>query len=204
MSARRSVGSRRSQRSTSISRASSSRASTRPSSRSSIRPSSRTSTSPSSRQSTVQIEESKPPEAAPIEEEKEDLRLVPHSPGRWTKKEIHFENFDPASKTITFRAGLFGAFALIVPRYQQFPFKSWQMRPGADGAQTVMLSLDVKHTKLDFEVSPQGIKCGIYLKTKSFLVELIPIVKEYATLEEVQTVSCHYSKRAFKTPSKLR
>lgn len=90
---------------------------------------------------------------------------------------------------MTFRFGAFGVFGLYCSRYQNFPFKSWKIWPSSDDPKVIFLSLEVKYTTMEFEVTGEGIKCGIYVKTKSFLTELVPVVKVHSDLEEVKKVS---------------
>lgn len=117
--------------------------------------------------------------------EDEHLELLPHFPGKWTKKHIHCENFDSNSNTITFKAGLFGNFGLFTSKYVNFPYKHWKIIPNI-AEQEVLITLEVKYTTVEFLVTSKGFKVGLYLKTKSFLTELVPIISEFVTFKKLQ------------------
>lgn len=118
----------------------------------------------------------------------EHLELVPHFPGKWTKKHVHCESYDPNTKNITFKAGLFGNFGLFTSKYVNFPFKSWKIWPNKNEQESkeVMVTLEIKYTKVEFKVTSKGYKVGIYLKTKSFLTELVPIISEFVSFQKLK------------------
>lgn len=142
----------------------------------------------SRKQSQMHIEPKPEPEKP-----KEELKLIPHTPGKWSSKEVHCIEFDSANNSISFKAGKFGIFAFYIDRYSNLPFKGWTIKPETDITQKVLLSIELQHTKIDFEVTSEGIKCGIYVKTKSFMSELVPVVKEYADLSDVKRVLKSYN-----------
>lgn len=115
--------------------------------------------------------------------------MVPHKQGKWTTKDIHYVNYDVNSKTITFKAGIFGTFGLYISKYVNFPFNNWSITPKqVDEEIIIVFTLEIKYTTLEFQVSSKGFKVGAFLKTKSFLTELVPIVKEYKSFNELKEV----------------
>lgn len=120
--------------------------------------------------------------------------MIPHAQGKWTTKDIHCVNYDANSKTITFKAGIFGTFGLYMSKYVNCPFKSWDITPKLiDEEMIILLTLEIKYTTLEFQVSSKGFKVGAFLKTKSFLTELVPIVTEYKSFNELKEVLSFFS-----------
>ncbi|XP_063708887.1 trichohyalin-like [Culicoides brevitarsis] len=117
-------------------------------------------------------------------EEEEELTLIPHFPGKWSKKHVHCESFDPVTKIITFKSGCFGNFGLFTSKYVNFPFKNWKIVPNE---QEVTVTLEVKYTTVEFKISSKGFKAGIFLKTKSFLTELVPIITDFVPFQQLTT-----------------
>lgn len=115
----------------------------------------------------------------------EHLELIAHFPGKWTKNHIHCESFDANTKTISFKAGLFGNFGLLTTKYVNFPYKCWRISPKID-EQEVTVALQVKYTTIEFQVTSKGFKVGIHLQTKSFMSDLVPIISEFVSFKVLQ------------------
>lgn len=113
--------------------------------------------------------------------EPENLALIPHAPGRWSDQGIHCCAYDETAKTVTFRSCSFGSFALHTEKYILFPLKKWTVKP-LNGHVEIML--ETQFTKVMLIVSSDGYKAGIYVKTKSFMEELVPVVNvEFVSLK---------------------
>lgn len=114
----------------------------------------------------------------------EPLLLISHFPGKWTKKHVHCESFDPTKNTITFKAGVFGYFGLFTSKYVNFPFKNWKIAPN-DDKDFVILTVEVKYTTVEFKISSKGYKVGLHLRTKSFMTELVPNISEFVSFQKL-------------------
>ncbi|XP_062565797.1 uncharacterized protein LOC134228052 [Armigeres subalbatus] len=98
-----------------------------------------------------------------------ELTKLPHSPGRWSTKLVHKQEYDPISRTVTIWTERLGVFGFAMEKYYNLPFKGWDLRRvGKISDLTtrvtlycVGMQLNINVTKsgyaLEFQANPQDI-----------------------------------------------
>lgn len=115
----------------------------------------------SSRDVEPQIIETKPtsvPTEIPVKPRRKKViyDLVPHAPGKWTSKDVYYQEFDSESNTLSFKIGKLGFFGFALPKYHNLPFKNWEMFPNKEKKNTVEFILTGKSIRLSIQITEEG------------------------------------------------
>lgn len=90
--------------------------------------------------------------------QKKKLCLIEHHKGKWTTKHIYKPSYDTETKTVTFYTGRLGSFALVIRKYCNLPFTSWEMFPVIESKtqRFVAMNIETQHFKIEFKITSDG------------------------------------------------
>ena len=166
-------------------------------SRSSVSPRRKSSKRISTSKSMVSFTVEEPDESEePVEPSKASLRLIPHTKGSWSTRDIYEPKYDPKTQTVTFFTGSLGTFGLATRKYCNLPLKSWEIFPSIENNENFIL-MKISTQKIVFEIkmSELGFTFGINTKKGLLLVTPNPL-----TLKDLKILMISMNLNIFPEP----
>lgn len=110
-----------------------------------------------------------------------ELKLIPHSKGKWRTKYIYNQSYDPETKVLTFYAGRLGTFGFATKKYFNCPFFSWELLPFVENKNDkfVMFYLVTSKVKLELKITESGYTFKIKEPGKTPVQEIVTPVKVF-------------------------
>lgn len=104
----------------------------------------------------------------------------------WSKQHVYDIKFNEEKQVINFRVGRALPIGLCAVRYNNLPFQTWEMRPGAVGSNTVLFSLTASTVIMEFTI--KGDKVALESLQNATGAALEPILGKFYSIYELVNI----------------